>query len=124
MPFPPFVTCRFTVCSLGRSSSRLGPTVPFAPAASIVWQLAQPAVAKTFAPESRYPAGSSLAGDALVPATRGREGERDEDERGQGEATHLRDIEAERPGGEKWVPTGECRASAGCPTQRRLIATR
>ena len=37
--------------------------MPLAPAASIVWQLAQPAVAKTFAPGVPLPAGSSFADD-------------------------------------------------------------
>ena len=63
MPFPPFVTCLLTVCSLGRSSSRLGPIVPFAPAASIVWQFAQPAVENTFSPGVPLPAALSLDDD-------------------------------------------------------------
>ena len=50
MPLPPLRTCRSTVDWSGFSSSRLGPTCPFAPAASSVWQPPQPAVAKTFAP--------------------------------------------------------------------------
>src|SRR5918999_3877054 len=52
MPPPPFRTWRSTRCSLGRSSSRLGPVVPVAPAALSVWQFSQPASAKTFAPPS------------------------------------------------------------------------
>src|SRR5581483_11897951 len=50
IPFPPFVTCRATVALSGFSWSRSGPTRPLEPASASVWQLPQPASAKTFAP--------------------------------------------------------------------------
>src|SRR6266487_81302 len=50
IPLPPLRTWRATVESSGLSSSRFGPIWPFAFAASRVWQLAQPALAKTLAP--------------------------------------------------------------------------
>src|SRR5947207_6407039 len=50
MPLPPLRTWRTTVGWSGLSSSRFGPTWPFAFAALSVWQPAQPAVANTFAP--------------------------------------------------------------------------
>jgi cysteine desulfurase/selenocysteine lyase len=50
MPFPPFRTWRATIDWSGFSSSRFGPIWPFAPAALSVWQLAQPALAKTLPP--------------------------------------------------------------------------
>ena len=50
MPLPPARTWRTTVGWSGLSSSRFGPTWPFAFAALSVWQPAQPAVANTFAP--------------------------------------------------------------------------
>src|SRR5436190_4394944 len=50
MPLPPLRTWRTTVGWSGLSSSRFGPTWPFAFAALSVWHPAQPAVANTFAP--------------------------------------------------------------------------
>jgi len=47
---PPFVTCRTTVSNEGARSSRLGPTVPLELASENVWQLPQPALAKTALP--------------------------------------------------------------------------
>ena len=52
MPFPPVRTWAATVTSSGFSSSRFGPTWPFAFAALSVWQPPQPAVLKTCAPGS------------------------------------------------------------------------
>src|SRR4051812_37674234 len=50
MPFPPVRTWDATVTSSGLSSSRFGPTWPFAFAALSVWQPEQPAVLKRCAP--------------------------------------------------------------------------
>ena len=47
---PPFRTWRSTRSAFGRTSSRFGPTVAVAPAASSVWQPPQFASAKTLAP--------------------------------------------------------------------------
>ena len=52
MPTPPFRTWRATSFASGRSSSRLGPVVPFDLAAASVWQPPQPASEKTLAPGS------------------------------------------------------------------------
>jgi hypothetical protein len=50
MPPPPWDTCRTTTPYVGFTWSRFGPICPFVRAADIVWQLPQPADAKTFAP--------------------------------------------------------------------------
>src|SRR5262245_15403752 len=59
MPTPPFRTWRTTRCASGRSSSRLGPVVPFDLAADSVWQPPQPASEKTFAPGSDLVEGAA-----------------------------------------------------------------
>jgi hypothetical protein len=55
MPPPPFVTWLTTVSLSGWRSSRLGPVEPVDPAAARVWQLPQPALAKTSAPAALPP---------------------------------------------------------------------
>ena len=72
MPTPPFRTWRATRTFSGFRSSRLGPVVPVASAASIVWQLPQPASANTFAPgelaaESEPPSPSPFPPQPTTP---------------------------------------------------------
>ena len=55
MPLPPTRTWCATVEASGLSSSRFGPICPFASAASSVWQLPQPALAKTLPPGELAP---------------------------------------------------------------------
>jgi hypothetical protein len=77
MPLPPSRTCRSTVVSSGFSSSRFGPTWPFDPAAFSVWQVPQPALAKTFPPgveepppEPPQPATSGTRANAIAAVAR------------------------------------------------------
>ncbi len=61
---PPFRTWRSTRSAFGRTSSRFGPTVAVAPAASSVWQPPQFASAKTLAPPE---AATPVSVDSLSP---------------------------------------------------------
>src|SRR5438477_1354377 len=67
MPLPPTRTWWATVGASGLSASRSGPIWPFAFAALSVWQLAQPALVKTFAPGS-FAAGFELPQPAASSA--------------------------------------------------------
>src|SRR5262249_28185834 len=66
MPPPPLVTCSATVLRSGASWSRFGPITPAAPAAASVWQLPQPAFAKTRAPALRSVFSRGGTGAAVV----------------------------------------------------------
>ena len=61
----PFVTRSTTRSAGGFASSRFGPTVPVAPASFSVWQLSQPAVAKTCLPAAASP--FACGGCATLP---------------------------------------------------------
>src|SRR5262245_19528054 len=59
---PPFVTVWTIAAWFGAVLSRLGPAVPFEPAAASVWQVPQPADVKTVAPAFGSPIRDSVAG--------------------------------------------------------------
>src|SRR5262245_49912300 len=77
MPFPPVRTWCSTVDSSGLSSSRFGPTWPFASAAFSVWQEPHPALAKTLPPglaepppEPPQPATNGARASAMTAVAR------------------------------------------------------
>src|SRR3954451_15241907 len=62
---PPFSTWCLTRAKAGFKSSRLGPTLPVAPASFSVWQPEQPALVKTGWPAAASPEAGGGAGVVL-----------------------------------------------------------
>ena len=69
MTAPPFVTWRTTIACAGFSWSRFGPTVPVAPAAASVWQLAHSLWKIVLPSLPSSDGGFEAAIEAGVPAT-------------------------------------------------------